>query len=105
MKRLVFCMAVVSLLVLGCDSPPADATYKVIYHGGAGTTGYPPNDNNQYKTGEEATVLDQGALLKTGHTFQNWNTSADGSGTTYAVGEKITIRNITVFLHAQWQQE
>jgi len=105
MKRLIFCMAIVSLLVLGCDSPPADATYKVLYYGNGNTTGYPPNDNNQYKTGEEATVLDQGALLKTGYTFLNWNTRTDGSGTSYVSGDKITIRNINVFLHAQWQQE
>jgi len=103
-KRLIFCMAVVSLLVLGCDSPAEDATYKVIYHGGAGTTGFPPVDNTQYTAGMEATVLDQGTLLKDGHTFQHWNTRADGTGTSYTVGDKITIKNATVFLYAVWEE-
>jgi len=103
MKRLIFCMAIVSLLVLGCDPPAEDATYKVIYYGNGNTSGHPPTDNTQYTAGMEATVLGKGALLKDGYTFQHWNTRSDGTGTTYQEGDKIII-HATVFLHAQWEE-
>jgi len=50
-------MLVFGLVLAGCDSPPADATYKVLYYGNGNTSGFPPTDNTQYTAGEEATVL------------------------------------------------
>ncbi|WP_161934642.1 InlB B-repeat-containing protein, partial [Lactococcus lactis] len=38
-----------------------------------------------------------------GYTFTGWNTSADGSGTSYAPGADLTLSNDTT-LYAQWQK-
>ena len=49
-------------------------------------------------------ALTKNAYTRTGYTFVNWNTAADGSGTTYTNGK--TVRNLategTVTLYAQW---
>ena len=82
MKRLFFAISIISLCFLfSCGETPE--TFKIIYHGDEGTTGFPPVDNNQYTSGSYATVLDNGTLKKTGKTFDGWNTSSDGSGTRY----------------------
>ena len=51
--------------------------------------------------GTAITVPGGTALNNTGKTFTGWNTQANGSGTTYAVGSTITLTsNLT--LYAQW---
>ena len=102
MRKICLLLVVVLAMILlaGCSHDP-DATYKVTYYGGADTTGFPPTDDNQYKSGDEATVLGPGILKKEGYTFQNWNTNRDGSGDPYSEGDKITIKG-AVFLYAVW---
>lgn len=41
---------------------------------------------------------------KSGYKFKWWNTSADGSGEDFYVGEKVTIASRNVTLYAQWEQ-
>jgi len=89
------------IMIAGCTIDP-DATYKVLYYGDMYTTGFPPEDRNEYKSGDEATVLGPNSLLKTGYEFQNWNTKSDGTGTTHSPGDTITIKNRTVSLYAIW---
>ena len=60
----------------------AQPTYTVTYDGNGGA-GAPPSDNSSYKTGDTVTVLGPGSLVKSGCTFNGWNTAANGSGTTY----------------------
>lgn len=38
-------------------------------------------------------------------TFSHWNTRADGSGTSYRPGEKITLEGTSTMLYAQWRQK
>lgn len=74
-------------------------TYNVIYdaNGGTGTT---IDSNNPYINGSTVTVLNN-SFTKSSSTFNNWNTAADGSGTSYNPGDTLTITsNIT--LYAQW---
>ena len=42
-------------------------------------------------------------LSRDGYAFEGWNTSADGSGTAYAVGSEITA-DADLILYAQWSQ-
>jgi hypothetical protein len=88
------------LLFIGCDVSP-DATFRVLYYGNEHTSGYPHEDPNQYKYGEEALILDKNSLLKQGYIFENWNTHTDGSGDSYAPGDKKIIEG-PVFLYAIW---
>ena len=100
-KSCLFLVVLLAALVFaGCSNDP-EATYRVNYNGNHNTSGFPPIDNNEYKTGDEATVLGQGTLVRTGYTFLNWNTNADGTGTSYSTGDTITIKG-AVFLYAVW---
>jgi uncharacterized repeat protein (TIGR02543 family) len=101
MKKLFAILVILGLIFAGCTF---DGEVSVVYHGNGETSGFPPTDDNKYKVSEEAEVLGQGILLKEGYTFKNWNTKKDGSGTSYEVGQKITIKG-QVTLYAQWEQE
>ena len=102
-KIAVLSVLVAFALFAGCKSDP-DATYRVIYNSNdTNTYGFPPNDNNQYASGEEAVVLGQNTLSKPGFTFEGWNTNRDGTGDSYVVGDRITITDRDVFLYAIWE--
>ncbi|MGE5355625.1 MAG: MopE-related protein [Deltaproteobacteria bacterium] len=79
------------------------AEYTVTYDGNGNTGGTAPVDGNSpYASGATVTVLgNTGSLVKTGYTFNNWNTAADGSGTSYAPAATFTISANTT-LYAQW---
>jgi len=47
------------------------------------------------------TIPGQAGLIRTGFALTNWNTSANGSGSKYLVGEKVTMSG-SVHLYAQW---
>lgn len=78
-------------------------TYTVTYDGNGSTGGTAPSDpNSPYASGATVTVLgNTGSLVKTGFTFNNWNTAANGSGTPYAPAATFTIAANTI-LYAQW---
>ena len=102
-RNLIF----ISLLVLGVFlisgcwliSTP---TYTVTYDGNGYTGGSVPTDSTVYEENDTVTVLDKGALLKTGYTFAGWNTAAEGSGTDHAVGSTFTMGVADVTLYAKW---
>jgi uncharacterized repeat protein (TIGR02543 family) len=107
MKKTVF-LAVVFLfvlLIIGCGGAPPDATFKVIYRCSIQeSTGFPPTDDKRYVNGTKATVLGKGSLQLAGHTFDGWNTRADGSGSSYKEGDEILVdRGIS--LYAMWKPE
>lgn len=60
------------------DKPTYTISYDV--NGGTGTIA------SQTKIEDEALTLTTSKPTRTGYTFQNWNTAANGSGTTYASG-------------------
>ena len=53
------------------------------------------------QTTNKPEVLDLNTFTKAGYTFANWNTSADGSGTTYADGATYSFAT-DLTLYAQW---
>ncbi len=53
--------------------------------------------------GGETVALTKNAFKRSGYIFSNWNTKADGSGTAYKNGAKVTLtENLTLF--AQWKK-
>jgi len=84
------------------STPEAEPeTYTITYSGNSNTGGTAPAD--QTKTEDVTLVLrtNSGSLVKTSYAFAGWNTLANGSGTTYAVGANFTT-NATTTLYAKW---
>ena len=81
----------------------AVATYSVAYNGNTSTGGSVPTDGNTYANGASVSVLgNSGTLVKTGYTFNGWNTAADGSGTAQSAASTFTMGGAAVTLYAQW---
>ncbi|MEE1085829.1 MAG: InlB B-repeat-containing protein [Schaedlerella sp.] len=72
-------------------------TYKVVFDDNGGSNG--PAD--QTKTYGVNLTLSSTVPVRTGCNFKNWNTKADGSGTSYSAGASYTA-NAGVTLYAQW---
>jgi hypothetical protein len=78
-------------------------TYTVTYNGNGSTAGTTPVDaNSPYDYGSNVTVVGQGNLERIGHSFTRWNTSANGDGTPYEVGDVISNVTSDITLYAQW---
>jgi uncharacterized repeat protein (TIGR02543 family) len=72
-------------------------TYTVSYDANGGT-GAP---TSQTKTYNVTLTLTSSTPTRSGYTFSNWNTLANGSGTTYSSGGSYTA-NASATLYAQW---
>ncbi|MCF0108162.1 MAG: InlB B-repeat-containing protein, partial [Bacilli bacterium] len=76
--------------------------YNVTYDANGATSGDVPVDDTNYNSGSEVTVLGNvGNLDKAGYSFAGWNTSPDGSGTSYSAGQTFNITD-NIVLYAQW---
>ena len=74
-------------------------TYTITYDGNGATGGVVPNPT--VGSGSVTLAYNSGALVKSGNSYANWNTAADGSGTTYVVGSTYSlIADVT--LYAVW---
>jgi hypothetical protein len=82
-------------------APPPPGIYRVTYDGNGADRGVPPIDPTLYAPGATVTVLNNVSLVKGSLTFSGWNTAADGSGTSYAVGSTFII-NANTILYAVW---
>ncbi len=77
--------------------------YSVTYSGNGNTSGEVPVDSAAYIEGATVTVKGNPTdLAKTGFTFSNWNTKADGTGTAYSPDSKLKIEKTDITLYAQW---
>jgi len=78
--------------------------YKITYYSNEADSGNTPSTTIYYVEGTDVTVSENiGNLAKTGYVFVGWNTNADGSGTSYAVGDTLTIGFEDVDLYAKWK--
>lgn len=75
---------------------------------GEGVTGS-TTDAAHYYEGDTATVM-QNSFVRSGYEFTGWNTKADGTGTSYAAGDKVDFSSLSsdgsislVTLYAQWK--
>lgn len=77
--------------------------FSVTYDGNGHTEGMVPVDSNDYKQGDNVTILgNTGNLVKPGYTFGGWNTESDGQGTNYLAGLTFTMGTENVSLFAKW---
>jgi predicted outer membrane repeat protein len=74
----------------------AEATYTITYDGGPDATGVPV-DNNQYYSGDTATVLE--APTRDGYKFLGWRMNP-----LLQPGEIITVSNVDIILTAEWEK-
>jgi len=83
------------------EPAPANNTYTITYDANGATSGTVPS--NQTKTQDVTLVLSTnvGTLAKTGYTFSGWNTTTNGSGTSYAEGANYTA-NVAATLYGKW---
>jgi len=91
----------------GGDCGAAAATtgldYLVTYDANGSTSGTVPGKATVAMTGGTLTLASNtGSLAKTDFTFGGWNTAANGSGTSYAVGATTFIPSGDATLYAQW---
>jgi uncharacterized repeat protein (TIGR02543 family) len=75
-------------------------TYQVTYDGNGSNGGVLPTDDTQYRSGASVTVA-QDTMIRSQYRFTGWNTSQDGTGTSYAPGDTFSITQNTT-LYAQW---
>lgn len=85
-------------VLLNQVSITATKTYAVIFNsnGGTGTMA------NQEIVSGQTENLDGNQFTRTGYTFKNWATRADGGGTNYLDGASYTMGTADVTLYAQW---
>ena len=88
---------------------PTPSTFSVTYFGNGSTSGTVPVDETEYESGDSVTVLGNvGSLQKEvagiTYSFNGWNTLADGSGVSRAVGSEFSITG-NVELYAQWTEQ
>ena len=77
------------------------ATFTVVFHENTGTGSM----ENQIIQCGVSTALKENTFTKAGYSFKEWNTSEDGTGTSYADEAQINIATeTTIHLYAQWQQ-
>lgn len=77
-------------------------SFGVYYSGNGNTSGFGMGPN-PHVFDSTVTVRDnENSLAKTGHDFAGWNTKADGTGDSRAVGSTFTMGAESVELFAQW---
>lgn len=80
-------------------SVPTLPSYKITYNANGGGTN--PESQTKYY-GKALTLRTKGSLNRPDYTFLGWNTSASGSGTSYAAGGTYTA-NAAATLYANWR--
>ena len=79
---------------------------NTIFYNGNGATGGTAPDNGSQATGSAYTVAANRSapdtLVKTGFTFADWNTNANGTGVDYAAGATGLASTSNVTLYAKW---
>ncbi len=80
-------------------------SYMIVFKGNKNTTGNMDSQTIKYGKSKK---LSKNSFARTGYTFKEWNTKADGSGTSYKNQEEV--KNLsskngdTITLYAQWKK-
>ncbi len=76
-------------------------TYSISYDANTATSGSVPDDQSKVYDQDLTLATNTGNLVKNGYFFAGWNTSANGSGTTYEAGASYSL-NTPLVLYANW---
>ncbi|MCL2691614.1 MAG: InlB B-repeat-containing protein, partial [Candidatus Bathyarchaeota archaeon] len=97
-----FIMSSSNIVLFAVWDLASNQTYTVIYNGNGNTGGSTPTDNNgPYQAGNTVTVLNQGSLTKSNHTFLGWSTDNTATSPLYTTSSTFTI-NCAMVLYAIW---
>jgi uncharacterized repeat protein (TIGR02543 family) len=77
-------------------------TYSIAYNGNGSTGGTVPASQTGVTGKNFAVTGNTGTLVRTGYTFAGWNTSQNGTGTSYSAGSTILMPNGGTTLYAMW---
>ena len=80
-----------------------DAVQYAVNYDANGGVGNAPAATNVLEAADY-TILDNSWFFRSGHTFQGWNTAANGSGAAYAADATMAMPSANVTLYAQWQE-
>ena len=82
-------------------STSTDCSVTYSANGGSGTMTDP---NSPYAAGSNVTILGNSFAAPSGFEFAGWNTSADGTGTSYSAGATVSNVSSGLILYAQWSE-
>jgi len=90
-------------ITLDNNSGIINLTWKSItFNGNGNTSGSIPSIINCIQGSTFTAPGNTGGLVKAGYSFTGWNTSANGSGTTYTQGQTFKIGTSGITLYAKW---
>ena len=100
------CLSCSSTGMIAIASPSGTSMYKYyaqlkLSYNGNGSTGGTLYPDASYNYTATITVPEQGGVLRQYYGFIGWNTTANGSGTTYNTGDTFQLLDNTT-LYAQW---
>jgi len=92
------------LVLVGCGGGGGGSAVKEVftisYNGNGAESGVAPAKQSGDEDSPLSVQANTGNLVKSGYLFDGWNTSADGSGTSYTPGASYKGKNVT--LYAKW---
>lgn len=78
-------------------------TYSVVYYPNGADVGTPPIVLTRYKAGDSLDLSGDNGMTNSGSSPIGWNTLANGSGTSYSIGQAgVTMPSSDLILYAQW---
>lgn len=106
---LVLVIVILGMVLAGCPQPSGPGsysppTYTITYNANGADSGTVPIDDGLYSIQDvPPQVLGNiGNLVRDGYTFNGWNTSPTGTGSSYSAGDSIIIGTANIILYAQW---
>lgn len=81
-----------------------DQKYDVIYDANSGV-GTVPSTSSYFEDDTVTVSGNTGELIKTGYTFNGWNTLSNGTGSQFNQGSTFEMPQANVTLYAQWKQD
>lgn len=99
-----FTMPSSDVVLVGSWTQNAPATYTLTYNANCGDS--PASINaGAYEAGTAVILGSSDTFIRNGYTLTGWNTAADGSGTSYNLGDAFAMPTEDITLYAQWERQ